>query len=131
MSKSIPFFHVVAGFAGFFLLLFLAYLILETEFFRGDPALGGQETPLRNALTDSAHEYCDKAVLGTLRLGTQPSAAVAADYTAWDIGFSRYLVKGLVHVPNGTRDYLCRINKKGDDPGAKANWQLESLELIP
>jgi hypothetical protein len=131
MSKSIPFFHAVAGFAGFFLLLFLAYLILETEFFRGDPALGGQETPIRNALTESAHEYCDKAVWDTLRPGTQPSVAVAADYTAWDIGFGRYLVKSFVQVPNGTKDYLCRINQKGNDPGAKAHWQIESLELIP
>ncbi len=115
---------VAAAFGGFFLILFLVFKILDTEFFRGDPDLGGSAHPVTNAQTDAAHRFCAERAGAKLGLGGG-QAAIPADYIAWDLGFSRYLVKASLIAPAPPRTYLCKVLHRGDE-----DWSLQSLDFI-
>ena len=106
---------LVAAFGGFFLVLFLVFAVLDTEFFRGDPDRGGSQIAVKNAKTAAAHAHCAK------KAGAEN--APDADYTAWDLGFDRYLVK----AGNGAvKAYVCHIV----NPGGTEEWRVQSIEFL-
>jgi len=123
MNRKLGPWIVVAAFAGFFLVLFIVFKVLDTEVFRGDPELGGSASPIENAKTAQAHEVCRGAAV------KQPgweSGRVLLDYTAWDIGFNRYLVKATLEKPDQPgrgKTYICKVS---DDGG----WTVQSLEFL-
>lgn len=107
---------LLAAFGGFFLALFLVFQVVDSEFFRGDPDLGGSAVAVKNAKTLEAHARCAEAA---------HAAHPPADYTAWDLGFDRYLVK--VGMGDGAvRPYLCRAL----NPGGAEAWTVQSLEYL-
>jgi hypothetical protein len=120
----------VAAFGGFFLVLFIVFRVLNTEYFRGDPDQGGSAIPVRNEKTVLAHAYCAKSVIQ--RLGMNPDRARALpEYTAWDIGFNRYLVKAAVEDPDRTgrgKAYLCRLAEQ--EGSASGSWVVQSIEYL-
>jgi hypothetical protein len=116
---------LIVAFGGFFLAVFIVFEVLNLEFFRGDPDLGGHATPIRDGNAALAHEQCARAVSGNL--GLDPQAGGGSDYTAWDIGFGRYLVKAA--VPSGGKGaaaghYLCTVLRQAD------RWAVQSLEYV-
>jgi hypothetical protein len=120
----------IAAIGGFFLLLFVAFQVLNLEFFRGDPEQGGSATPIKNEKTALAHAYCTKSAIEGLHLDPE-RARVLPEYTAWDIGFNRYLVKATVEDANGPgrgKTYLCKVLDQGGS--GEENWALQSLEYL-
>jgi hypothetical protein len=120
------------AFGCFLLVLFFVFWVLDTEFFRGTPEQGGQATPLRSEKTALAHAFCAQQVAKERRQG---SAAVRTsdDYTAWDLGFNRYLVKAKIEradAPTKTRNYLCKIIWQGGNEQAPESWVVQSIEYI-
>lgn len=107
---------LVAAFGGFFLVLLLVFQVLDTEFFRGDPDLGGSAVAVKNAKTLAAHRECAREA--------RTEASPETDYTAWDLGFERYLVK--VQARGAAKPYLCRIA----NPGGAETWTVQSLEFL-
>jgi hypothetical protein len=119
---------LVAAFGGFFLALFLVFKVLDTELFRGDPELGGSASPIRNEMTALAHARCAEAAAKSLG---RDSVRSLPDYTAWDIGFNRYLVKAAVERPDQPgreKTYLCKVLSQGDSEPAQ--WAVQSLEYL-
>ncbi len=119
---------LVAALGGFFLVLFFVYWVLETEFFRGDPDLGGSAVAVKNGKTALAHERCARAVARDGRMDTGLPGA-PADYTAWDLGFGRYLVKAQARAseaPERAKAYLCRVSNQG---GAE-DWTIQGIEYL-
>jgi hypothetical protein len=122
----------VGAFGGFFLVLFFVFWALDTEFFRGDPEQGGQETPIRNEKTALAYAFCAQHVAKERRQETATAPAVE-DYTAWDLGFNRYLIKAPIeHTdrPASTGNYLCRIKWRGSDEQSPDSWVVQSVEYV-
>ena len=119
---------LVAAFGGFFLALFIVFQVLDTEFFRGDPELGGSAIAIRNAKTDLAQAQCARAALRDAGMDAG-NALASPDYTAWDLGFDRYLVKSQARAagaPAQSKSYLCRIL----NPGGGEIWTVQSLEYL-
>jgi hypothetical protein len=117
---------LIAAFGGFFLALFLVFQVLDTEFFRGDPDLGGSAQPVRNPKTDLAQTHCAEAAIQQAGLDAQQWRALP-EYTAWDIGFDRFLVKGAARAAQApAKSYLCRVL----NPGGGASWTVQSLEFL-
>jgi hypothetical protein len=119
---------LVAAFGGFFLALFLVFKVLDTKFFRGDPELGGSASPIENEKTALAHAYCAAAAAKSLGEGGSRSLP---GYTAWDIGFNRYLVKASLESPDRPgrgKTYLCKILDQGGS--APGDWVVQSLEYL-
>jgi hypothetical protein len=130
MSNTRGLLIVAAAFGGFFLVLFIVFKVLNTEFFRGDPELGGSAQPIVNEKTALAFARCVERAAKDLRLAPDRSRP-PAEYTAWDIGFDRYLVKATVEdggTPPRGRTFLCKIS----DPGGAevAGWEIQSLEFL-
>lgn len=123
----------LAAFVGFFLTLFLVFRVLETEFFRGDPDLGGEATPIRNAKTALAHSSCARYAAQRLNLDATKTLALP-EYTAWDLGFDRYLVKANVQRtddPAWTQPYLCKIVFRGSQDQDAGNWLVQNIDFVP
>lgn len=121
----------IAAIGGFFLLLFVVFQVLDLEFFRGDPDQGGSAIPVENEKTALAHAHCARAAIERLRLDPERARA-RSEYTAWDIGFHRYLVKAGVEEgqePDRGKTYLCKIVEQ-DDSGAEQRWIVQSLEYL-
>lgn len=121
---------LVAAFGGFFLVLFIVFQILDTEFFRGDPELGGSASPIRNEKTALAHAHCAEAAARNQGQAAG-EARTLPDYTAWDIGFSRYLVKATLEDPSQPgrgKTYLCKILDQGE--AAPDEWAVQSIEYL-
>lgn len=119
---------LIAALGGFFVVLFLVFQVLDTEFFRGDPDLGGSAQAVRNPKTDLAQTHCAEAAIQQAGLDAQHWTA-SPEYTAWDTGFDRFLVKGAAHaVPPSSqvKPYLCRIL----NPGGGESWTVQSLEFL-
>lgn len=119
---------LVAAFGGFFLALFLVFQVLDTEFFRGDPDLGGSAQAVHSSKTDAAQAHCAQAAVQQAGLDASQWTA-APEYTAWDIGFDRFLVKGAVRAassPAQAKPYLCRAL----NPGGGDQWTVQSLEFL-
>jgi hypothetical protein len=124
MSKLSGPMLLVAAFGGFFLALFIVFLVLDTEFFRGDPDLGGSAIAAKTGKTDLAYQQCREEAAREARQelakGTEPP-----DYTAWDLGFGRYLIKARLGQPSAPgRTFLCRIAGRGD------GWTVEGMEYL-
>jgi hypothetical protein len=120
------------AFGGFFLVLFFVFWMLDTEYFRGNPDEGGQETPVRDDRAVHAHAFCARYITQQLRLDPLVSRSLP-DYTVWDIGFNRYLVKAAIERaddPTQTRHYLCRILRRGGDPQTPESWTVQGVESI-
>ncbi|CAL1239045.1 hypothetical protein [Candidatus Methylocalor cossyra] len=116
---------LVAAFGGFFLVLFVVFQVTDLEFFRGDPERGGSALPVRTPSTDQAHRECTRWVVEHLRLEAGRVHSLP-DYTAWDLGFDRYLVKAELAGEDGVpaRTYLCRVRLQGEA------WAVESVEYL-
>lgn len=121
---------LVAAFGGFFLVLFVVFWVLDTELFRGDPELGGSASPISNAKTALAHARCAEAAAKSQGRAAD-GARTLPDYTAWDIGFSRYLVKATLEDPKAPgrgKTYLCKILDQGE--AAPGEWAVQSIEYL-
>ena len=116
---------VAAAFGGFFLVLFVVFKVLNSEFFRGDPELGGSARPVANAGTAAAEAHCRQRANELLHL---PAGAADArpEVTAWDLGFGRYLVKSSAAAggPGAGRGYVCKILDEG------ARWTVQSIDFL-
>lgn len=123
---------ILAAFIGFFLVLFLVFEVLDTEFFRGDPDRGGEATPTRNERTALAHAYCARDATRRLDLDEAGTRALP-DYTAWDMGFDRYLVRARLERtddPVRTRQYLCKIVFQAGPGSGGGDWQVQSIDFV-
>lgn len=121
---------LAAAFGGFFLVLFIVFEVLDTEFFRGDPAQGGSASPIVNEKTELARSYCSKSVAQLLRVESAQLRGLP-DYTAWDIGFDRYLVKASVDNParpGQSKTYICKVLDQRD--ASPENWVVQSVEFL-
>lgn len=130
MPQKIGPWILVAAFGGFFLILFVVFKVLDTEFFRGDPELGGSASPISNERTALAHVHCAEAAAKD-QGKTAGEIRSLPDYTAWDIGFSRYLVKATLENPKEPgrgKTYLCKILNQGDS--ASGEWVVQSIEYL-
>lgn len=120
----------LAAFGGFFLVLLIVFKVLDTEFFRGDPDLGGSATPARNEKTALAHAFCAQTAIERLAWN-QDRARSLPDYTAWDLGFDRYLVQAMVEnsaEPGQGQTYLCKVLNQGGGSAA-GDWAVQSVEF--
>lgn len=124
---------VLGALGGFFLVLFLVSKVLDTEFFRGTPEQGGQATPIHDERAALAHAFCLQSV--ARQLGIQQTDTFASpQYTAWDLGFDRYLVRAQIERtddPTGARRYLCKIVFRGGDENDINNWVVQSIDFLP
>lgn len=121
---------LIAAFGGGVLLLFFVFAVLNTEFFRGDPEQGGSANPVANEKTATAHSFCSESVAQILHLDV---ALVRSrpDYTAWDIGFGRYLVKAAVEnptEPQQSKTYICKVLDNRD--ASPESWIVQSVEFL-
>jgi len=124
---------VLVALGGFFLVLFLVSKVLDTEFFRGTPEQGGQATPIQGERAALAHTFCAQHVARQLNFG-QTGTFASPQYTAWDLGFDRYLVRAQIertNDPTGTRRYLCKIVFQGGDENDINNWVVQSVDFVP
>lgn len=119
---------LVGAVVGFFVALFVVFKVLDTEFFRGDPEQGGSASPVRNEKTVLAYTHCAAAAA---KEPGQAGARTLPDYTAWDIGFDRYLVKATLEnpgEPGRARTYICKIIDRGG--AVSEQWVVESIEYL-
>lgn len=111
-------------------MLFIVFKVLDTEFFRGDPDQGGSASPVRNEKTALAHAHCSEAV-SELVARDGGEAGILPGYTAWDIGFDRYLVKAVVQTPGNAgkpRTFLCKVVEQADPPPPR--WVVQSIDFL-
>ena len=121
---------LASAFGGFFLILFIVYKVLDWEFFRGDPALGGSASPVVNEKTERARDFCYESVARILQVGVA-QVREQPDYTSWDIGFDRYLIKASVNDPvrpGKTKTYICKVQGRGDSDAE--GWTVQSVEFL-
>jgi hypothetical protein len=124
---------VPVALGGFFLVLFLVSKVLDTAFFRGTPDQGGKATPIHDERAALAHGFCAQYVARRLNFN-QAGTHALPQYTAWDLGFGRYLVRAEIERtddPTGTRRYLCKIVLQGGDEYDINNWVVQSIDLLP
>lgn len=120
---------VLLAFGSFFVVVALVRWVINSEWYRGTAEQGGQATPVKNEQTALAHAFCAKQVAQRLKLDAATSSP-SADYTAWDIGFNRYLVKARLDrtdQPQLPRHYLCRILYQGGQRDEPGNWEVQSI----
>ena len=109
--------------------------IVHTQFFTGDPELGGQATAIRDDMTAMASIHCKTFI--KQRLAEHASRTFPAnDYKAWNIGFGRYLVQSSVDIETADgasrrQNTLCKIRYTGGDEADSNNWRLIGIDSKP
>lgn len=119
---------LLAAFSGFFFVLLVTFKILDTEPFRGNVEQGGQASPVTNAMTERAHNFCALYIARSQNRQTPGEFKSSKDYLVWDLGFNRYLVKA--QPPGIGPAYLCKIIYRGGDSAEAKNWSLQSVDFV-
>lgn len=110
-----------------------ALSVANSELFTGDASQGGEPTQVHDDRTAMALLQCNRFVQDKF---DEKATLVFEnkDYQAWDIGFSRFLIKSQVDVtePNEAtvrKNYVCEIKHTGGDLAEHSNWKLQGLSL--
>lgn len=106
--------------------------VTGTELFTGKSEQGGQNTAINDDRTAMAFIQCNNRLRESLD-GSDSVDFSQQDYTAWNIGFGRYVVKSYFDEtdPSGIllrKNYACEIVYVGGDELKADNWTLLGID---
>lgn len=108
---------------------------VHTPVFTGDPKLGGQSIAVRDDRTAMASIHCKTFIRQQIPL-SRSTTFPKNDYTAWDIGFGRYLIRSYVDIetPDGAsqrKNFVCKLRFTGNDENNLRNWTFMGADMSP
>ena len=105
----------------------LVYQVIQSDAFLVDSKDVGSQSPISNALTDTAFTHCNQHIKNKLGKDKSPMFS-SKPINAWSLGNYQYVINGEFSVADKIQKYVCRITyQDGDDQTNIGNFDSWSL----